>query len=183
MNKIFIFLFLSNILIQYIKCQSTNCGDLTKGNKGSNTCASLTVTDDEKKKCIDNPDLTETSPDTDKACKEVDICEKIAKASATYDDCKDGYVDANTKKCVVNDDETGCKIATTCTDVKKGMTTTIDICGELAGGSSTKKCVRSGSGCELKEYCEKVEYTKDINCEDYPTTTDTKKCHKDGKRQ
>ena len=140
MNKIFIFLFLSNILIQYIKC--TNCGDLTKGDKGSTTCASLTVTDSENKKCIDNPDLTETSPDTDKACKEVDICEKIAKASATYDDCKVGYVDADTKKCVVNDDGNGCKEATYCEEVKKGATKDNDLCSKFTNNTFTCNIVK-----------------------------------------
>ena len=53
MNKIFIFLLLSNLLIQYIIC-TTQCNDVTTSEKGASECSSFPVTENSNKKCIDN---------------------------------------------------------------------------------------------------------------------------------
>ncbi len=202
MNKIFIFLLLSNLLIQYIIC--SDCTDVTSDNKGGNACSSFSVTENSNKKCIDNPDTAQkaTIPCVEKYCEEITtggdagICQSLqnttfkcsldgSKCVATKIYCDEITTGADaticqsfqntTFKCSPNEGKcVSTKIY--CEEITKDAKD--DICGQFS--NDTDKCEITGSKCLPTKYCEKVEYTDNVKCENYPAKTTDKKCHKDG---
>ena len=168
MNKIFIFLLLSNLLIQYIIC-ATQCKDVT--DKGGSECSTFPVAEKSNKICIDNPDTT----DKDHPCLEK-YCEEIT-AKATDELCK--KLKNDTFTCSVSGTGDAAKCVATkiyCEEITKDATD--DICGQFS--NDTDKCGKTESKCLPTKYCEKVEYTDNVKCENYPAKTTDKKCHKDG---
>ena len=169
MNKIFIFFLLSNLLIQYIICDP-KCTEATSENIGDLQCSGL-ATDNSNKKCIDNPNKATGQPlCVEKYCEEItagaetELCQKLK--NDTFTCSVSGTGDA--AKCVAT------KIY--CEDITKDATD--DICVKFS--NDTDKCGKTESKCLPTKYCEKVEYTDNVKCENYPAKTTDKKCHKDG---
>ena len=208
MNKIFIFLLLSNLLIQYIIC-ATQCKDVT--DKGGSECSTFPVAEKSNKICIDNPDTTDKDhPCLEKYCEEItakatdELCKKLkndtftcsvsgtgdaAKCVATKIYCEEITAKATDELCKkLKNDTFTCSVSGTgdaakcvatkiyCEEITKDATD--DICGQFS--NDTDKCGKTESKCLPTKYCEKVEYTDNVKCENYPAKTTDKKCHKDG---
>ena len=108
---------------------------------------------------------------SEQKCKEVPACQGATPDTISYDNCKDLWTEDSSKKCVVNDDETACKVAENCDDVEKGAND--DVCSLFSTNSQI--CVLNEEGCKVATECTDVKIGANANvCGLF--TTDKSKC-------